>query len=79
MKMNGSGCVFDNYGRVPETLYSPGEQSHSAIEKAVFHNQPKEVLAAIEVKGLTFDPKPISKRHIFFNWAWFAFIDSRKE
>ena len=53
MKMNGSGCVFDNYGRVPETLYCPEEEGSSAIEKAVFNNQPKEVLAAIEVSNTT--------------------------
>ena len=49
MKMNGSGCVFDNYGRVPETIYSPEAGLQHPVEEAVFHNQPKKLLQAVDV------------------------------
>ena len=48
MKMNGSGCVFDYYGRVPNTIYHP-QNFQSPVEETVYQNDTKTLLKYVQV------------------------------
>lgn len=47
-KMNGSGCVFDHYGRVPEGIYKV-DSFNSPLEEAVYNRDVEKFKELIKV------------------------------
>jgi len=43
------GCIFEHYGRIPESVYSPPDVFESPLEEAVFNNDLRRFLELVEV------------------------------
>ena len=49
--MNGSGCVFDHYGRIPEGIYK-ATGSLPPLEEAVYNNDVDRFRSLVKVGAL---------------------------
>ena len=50
MKLNGTGCVFESFGRIPKDVYTTSDNVlHTPIEQAVIDNNCEALKKAIEV------------------------------
>ena len=44
------GCIFEYYGRIPESVYAPPDTFESPLEEAVFSNDLKQFLKLVKVR-----------------------------
>jgi len=51
------GCIFDYYGRIPESVYAPPDTFESPLEEAVFGNDVKRFRKLVEVRAKNMQTK----------------------
>jgi len=44
------GCIFEYYGRIPESIYAPPTTFESPLEQAVYNNDLQHFLKLVEVR-----------------------------
>jgi len=44
------GCIFEYYGRIPESVYAPPDAFDSLLEQAVFDNDVHQFLKLVEAR-----------------------------